>query len=453
MRIFRHKWFLLAFSAIILLVGFTSKSWKIHQEYPYQFTYRNDVNQYYCYLPALFIYKDLSFKFKNDRLYWLTEDENWVALPKMTMGMSLLYSPFFIVGHAVAKVSSFPADGYSLPYSYSIRIGTYIYVSIALYLLYLSLLRFFKPWVSAASIFLIFASTNLFYYSVGEAEMSHSYLFFLYSVIIYNTLKWNEQKKNKNLILLSLSMGMCVLIRPTSILFSSLPLIYLFWTKDNRRWVLNHVIVLLFSLIIFLFPIFLQMLFWKVYGSGWIRWSYRNEGFFFDNPHVLEFIFGYRNGWLLYTPLMAFALISIFVLPQKLKRMKYAVLFILPCAIYILSSWWCWWFGGSYGSRAMIEFYALLVFPLAAGIQFISKYNYSKYLFFILFVGTSFYNVWGMHKKTNHELHWDSMSKEAFWYTFSRLKLEGEERDELESLYKQPDYENARKGLVEREMD
>ena len=453
MRFFQHRWFLLAFTAIILLVGLTSKSWKIHQEYPYQFTYRNDVNQYYCYLPALFVYKDLSFKFKNDRLYWLTEDENWVALPKMTMGMSILYSPFFIIGPAIANVSDYPPDGYSLPYSYSIRIGTYLYVSIALYLLYLSLLRYFKPWISGVSIFLVFASTNLFYYSVGEAEMSHSYLFFLYSVIIYNTLKWNEKKKRKNLVWLSLAMGMCVLIRPTSILFASLPVLYLFSTKENRFWISNNLKTIFSSLLVFFLPIFLQMLFWKTYGSGWVRWSYRNEGFFLDNPHILEFLFGYRNGWLLYTPIMIFALASVFVLPQKLKSMKDSIFIILPLAIYILSSWWCWWFGGSFGGRTMIEFYAILVFPLAAGIQFVAQINVVKYVFIVMFLGTTFYNVLGMHKKTNHELHWDSMSKEAFWFTFSKLKLKGEERNELETLYKQPDYENARKGLVEREMD
>ena len=101
----------------------------------------------------------------------------------------------------------------------------------------------------------------------------------------------------------------------------------------------------------------------------------------------------------------------------------------------------------------MIEFYALLIFPLAAGIHFVSQLKIAKYSMFVLFLGACFYNVLGMHKKTNHELHWDSMGKEAFWFTFSKINLSGEERDHLESLYKQPDYENARKGLVEREMD
>jgi len=453
MRIFQHKWFLVAFTAIVLLVGFTSNSWKIHQEYPYQFTYRNDVNQYYCYLPGLFVYKDLSFKFKNDRLYWLTEDENWVALPKMTMGMSLMYSPFFLIGHGVANLTSYPADGYSLPYSYAIRIGTYCYVSIGLYLLYLSLLRFFKPWVSALSIFLVFAGTNLFYYSVGEGEMSHSYLFFLYSVIIFFTLKWNDKKNKLSLFLISLAMGLCVLIRPTSIVFSLFPLIYSLFSLENRKWTKSNIPSLFISLLLFFVPIFIQMLFWKTYGSGWIRWSYRNEGFFFGNPHFLEFLFGYRNGWLLYTPIMALALLAIISMPKKMNPIKWATLLIIPSAIYLFSSWWCWWFGGSYGARPMIEFYALLIFPLAAGIHFVSQLKIAKYSMFVLFLGACFYNVLGMHKKTNHELHWDSMGKEAFWFTFSKINLSGEERDHLESLYKQPDYENARKGLVEREMD
>jgi hypothetical protein len=45
------------------------------------------------------------------------------------------------------------------------------------------------------------------------------------------------------------------------------------------------------------------------------------------------------------------------------------------------------------------------------------------------------------------------MSKESFWYTFSRTSLNGEEKKVLETLHSYPDYENAKKGLTERNQD
>ena len=98
----------------------------------------------------------------------------------------------------------------------------------------------------------------------------------------------------------------------------------------------------------------------------------------------------------------------------------------------------------------MVEYYALLIFPLAAFIDKISTIKYLNYSFIFIFGFTIFYNVLGTDKKIWSELHWDSMSKESFWYTFSKIGLNEEEKKLLEILHSSPDYENARKGLPER---
>ncbi len=450
MKLLGHKWFIGAYIFIVIFILITSHSWKIHKEYPYQFTYGSDVNQYYSYLPALFIEGDLSFSFPNNRSYWLIAGENGKALPKMTSGMAILYSPFFLVGHLVANFTDYPADGYSVPYSISLKIGTYFYVSIGLYLLYLALLYFFKPWISAVSIVLVFISTNLFYYTLSEGEMSHSYLLWLFAVVILNTLKWIESYKLKNLLFIALALGMSVLIRPTSIIIVLFPVLFLLQGKQPVNLLLSYWRSFSIAILVFLLPVFVQILYWKIYGGTWIRWSYGDEHFYFNNPHTIEFLFSYRKGWLLYTPLMIFSIIGLFMLPKYAPKMKFSIPIILILAVFVLSSWWCWWFGGSYGSRAMVEFYAFLIFPLAAFINLVSKVKYVNYTFVLVFSFTTFYNVLGHHKKTWWQLHWDSMTKESFWYTFSKLNLNDEEKQKLEKLYETPDYKNARKGLDER---
>ena len=450
MKILKHKWFLTSFAVIVLCVIFTSNSWKMFKEYPYQFNYGNDVNQYYSYLPSAVIHDDLSMSYYNERGYWLVADTNGVPLQKMTMGMSLLYSPFFMVGHTVALNSRYKADGYSKPYSTSLKIGTYLYVTIGLFLLYLCLLYFFSPVISALSILLIFLSTNLFYYTLCEGEMTHSYLFFLFSVIIFNTIKWFETYKTKNILFLGLAFGMAVLIRPTSVLMFVFIVFYALSKTNITDLIKSQYKIILAAVILFFIPLFFQMLYWKIYGGTWMRWSYGEESFYFSSPHIMEFLVGYRKGWLVYTPVMIFAIIGMFLLKKKIPAMKWSIPIISFLAIYILSSWWCWWFGGSFGSRSMVEYYALLIFPLAAFIDKISTIKYLNYSFIFIFGFTIFYNILGTDKKIWSELHWDSMSKESFWYTFSRIGLNKEEKIELETLHSSPDYENARKGLPER---
>lgn len=450
MKILKHKWFLTSFAVIVLCVIFTSNSWKMFKEYPYQFNYGNDVNQYYSYLPSAVIHDDLSMSYYNERGYWLVADTNGVPLQKMTIGMSLLYFPFFIVGHTVALNSRYKADGYSKPYSTSLKIGTYLYVTIGLFLLYLCLLYFFSPVTSALSILLIFLSTNLFYYTLCEGEMTHSYLFFLFSVIIFNTIKWFETYKTNNILFLGLAFGMAVLIRPTSALMFVFIVFYALSKTNITDLIKAQYKIILASVILFFIPLFFQMLYWKIYGGTWMRWSYGEESFYFSSPHIIEFLVGYRKGWLVYTPVMIFAIIGMFLLKKKIPVMKWSIPIISFLAIYILSSWWCWWFGGSFGSRSMVEYYALLIFPLAAFIDKISTIKYLNYSFIFIFGFTIFYNILGTDKKIWSELHWDSMSKESFWYTFSKIGLNEEEKKLLEILHSSPDYENARKGLPER---
>ena len=47
---------------------------------------------------------------------------------KMTMGMSILYSPFFFVAHGVALMSGYPEDGFSEPYKVFLLLSAIFYL-------------------------------------------------------------------------------------------------------------------------------------------------------------------------------------------------------------------------------------------------------------------------------------------------------------------------------------
>jgi len=67
-------------------------------------------------------------------------------------------------------------------------------------------------------------------------------------------------------------------------------------------------------------------------------------------------------------------IIGIFVGLKKKTFQAPALLLIFLAATYIFASWWAWWFGGAFGHRCYVEFYALLAIPLAGLYQHISTH-------------------------------------------------------------------------------
>lgn len=96
--------------------------------------------------------------------------------------------------------------------------------------------------------------------------------------------------------------------------------------------------------------------------------------------------------------------------------------------------------------RAMVQYYAFLAFPLAAFIDYIA----SKKIILIVFIPIIlFFGYFGFlynYKYRHFTLHWDSMTKEAYWYTFMKPTLSGEEIVHLETLLESPNYKEAQKG-------
>ncbi len=98
-------------------------------------------------------------------------------------------------------------------------------------------------------------------------------------------------------------------------------------------------------------------------------YTYGDEGFFFSRPALLKGLFSWRKGWLLYTPMMALALTGFVFLKKRIPQAFWPLLIFTFANIWIITSWWSWWYGGSLGMRPMIDSYALLALPLAAFIS------------------------------------------------------------------------------------
>lgn len=426
-------------------------------DHPFKF----DRAHYYSYLPTLLINHNFDFTRCPD-LSNLTTTPTGNKIPKVTYGMALMYSPFFLLGHKAAINSHSPLTGYSEPYSTCVHYGSLIYTLIGLYLLACVLRRFFRDAVIALTIACLFFGTNMFHYSMREGEMAHVYCFLLISAIMLLTCKWHENPRNLTLVWLGLLTGLLSLMRPTEILILLFFLLYgvssfrALWEKLKLLFLKHYVGLILFTVAAFMMWV-PQMILWKKLTGSLLFFSYsENEKFFWADPKIFNVLFGYRKGLFVYTPLMLLAMAGFFFLRGHLARLRTGIILYFLLNVYLVSSWWCWWYGGGFGMRALIQSFALLAIPLAAFFEFIFTLNYQKFFaapalrlftvactsFFVILniVQTYQYHITGM-------IHWDSMTKAAYWHVFDKFHYTSEEDAQKQNSYLvAPDYDAAMKG-------
>lgn len=445
-------WSLLVIIVVLILFsdGFVKKkAWKEGRA-----TIRSDVNLYYNYLPAVFIHDDITLNYyqQNPELRnydWTHLLDNGNKIIKMTYGLSVLYSPFFFIADIYANNTEHKANGYSAPYHFSISLCAIFYFILALILLRKLLLMFFNDKVVALSILVVTAGTNLFYYTVFEPGMPHVFNFFLITSFLYLTIRWHKKPGWLYTFLLGISGGLIVLIRPTNALIVLFFLLYGIHHKNdikNRfQFYQKHWLKLLLIIILSIAFWIPQMYYWKVITGQWIFFSYANdEGFFFNNPQIMNILFSYKKGWLVYTPVMAIALAGIPLLWKKRRKLFWPVLTFIVVMIYVLSSWWNWWYGGGFGLRSFIDHYGLLAIPFAAiSSYFFKKKGVKKYVYLTVVFILICFNLFQTSQYRHNAIHWDGMNKEAYWETF--LKRKPTQR--FHQLLTKPDRQKAKQGI------
>lgn len=430
------------------------RHWHLMNETDHQFYW--DVAGYYSYLPSEFIIHDYQPNGKEYQKYLLSLP-NGEKITKGTYGMALLYSPFFALGYKIAINEHKPLDGFSEPFAITLHWGSILYGILGVLLLRNFLIKYYSEKTTTITLAIIFFGTNLFFYVLSASEMTHGYLFFLYSAFLLTTYHWYQKVTYLKTLLLGLLIGIITLIRPTEILVAVLFLfIHLSATtsfKDRIFFLLKqykHIIII--SLVAFLVWV-PQLLFWKQHTGQYFFFSYPDERFFWGDPQIINILFSYRKGWFVYTPLIVLAFVGMFFMQKKFPTLRNAILFITIVNIYILSCWWDWFFGGGFGGRAFVQHYAYLAIPIASLCEYVFellpviKFRQVIQLLFLILVFAGINLNIGQTYQYNYDLiHYSSMTKEAYWHNFGRYKMYGMHEGKYWSILSEPDYEKLHKG-------
>ncbi len=394
-----------------------------------------DGKGYYAYLPAIFIYHDLSFGFYNtiERVTYYNPDLNYEYLRsfknktinKYYSGTAFCMMPFFGMGHLNTLISGTAADGYSYYYMLWIHIGALLYLLVGLIAMrkILRTYRIAEKWIAFTLACMTFG-TSLFYYTLTEYSMSHLYSFAVINFFLLCVRKYSLKHDKRLLLYAGFLLGIIVLIRPVNIvIIFSIPFISggFRQIKDCFTSMLKHKVLLFLGFIAFLAVGSIQLIIYKIQTGTFFVYSYPGEGFDFLKPHFLDMLISYRKGLLVYTPMILLSLLGFVYLWRQSRFAATSLAIFLLLLTYILSSWHMWFYGGSFSQRVFIDFYAFFAILLATAFYNLPKGWIRNAYFSVAIVLTLFCQV-QTYQYRHMIIHWSDMNKEKYWEVFLKIR-------------------------------
>jgi hypothetical protein len=332
----------------------------------------SDGKGYYAYLPAIFIYHDLQFRFveQYEAQYYpsnrsvFKEFRNKAGdrvVDKYFPGMAIVWLPFFLGGHFFAYLELFPMDGYSLPYQLAIALSALFFLWLGARLLMKLLIRMGSDPKRAAFItFVVTLGTNLIFFTIVEGSMTHVYSFALITAFALTVHNLFHRYKPKRFILSLFLFLLISLIRPTN---AMILLIVPFMAgsrktfSDTFKLAFSSKTNLVAGSILCLLFLMIPLLLWKEQTGKWLVYTYADEKLNFFRPAILQILFSFNRGWFLYTPVAFISLFGMIGLFRQNRFRFFWLLGFLVVFIYVVSCWWVWYYASKCGQRIFIDIY------------------------------------------------------------------------------------------------
>lgn len=395
---------------------------------------------YYMYLPHLM--KEGNLRMTNEwaqglqneycggiYAYQLVPAKNGQLLDVYHMGQAYLEAPSFLIGHTFAKMLGYKTDGFSKPYHIAYVLNAFLFILLGLIYFRKLCLLFFNERITVLLMILGFIGTNYWITATLSYSLQHLYLFAVISAFAYFFFKsiQGETIDKKAFIISAILFGLCCAVRPTHALIGALPGLILLqrygFSKTFWKWILWFpAFALLWNI-----P---QILYWKTVGGSWIIMNLHTEDLTFFDPYTWKFLFSYRKGWLIYTPLFFLLVPAFWIIYRKRREFFWPFLALTLLFIWTFSSWECWWYASSFGQRTMVDLYPLLLLPIG----FLFFYLEKKALLALTgtFVAlTTVLCVFQSWQMKNYILPADYMTKEHYWYIFGKTNTDNYENHRM----------------------
>ncbi|MBL1178649.1 MAG: hypothetical protein FWK01_26720 [Pantanalinema sp. GBBB05] len=338
----------------------------------------SDGNGYYAWVRSMVIDGDINFQNDFEQLYfpdppppeWSQRTPTGLVPNKYPIGLAILETPGFLLGHAIAQLTPFAKDGISLPYQLSVTGSLVGLILGSFYLLYQAL-RNYQIFSQTALLFCVMPliGTNLIQYLAKEPAMAHGAGVALINILIFLSSIKTSLGKSKFLsgLVPGLLIGLTLIIRLSNIVF--LPFFLWLFRANFRDRYKSLPLVLGIGIMLFLQQFSLFCLWGKPIAN-----SYQGQGFTGGIQGIFAIILGTHYGLFLYHPwylvLVGLNIVGVWFLARPQKLWHGIILFCFTC-LWLLNGLWGF-SGDSFGSRAFIETLPVLSLGAAMTVEHLS---------------------------------------------------------------------------------
>ena len=237
-----------------------------------------------------------------------------------------------------------------------------------------SLLFFFNDTVTALTLVIITAGTNIFTLVAFDMQIQAICCYSLYSAVIFFTIAWHQRGKLHLLLLLACVVAMLIIIHPTGYISLIIPVLWNIYNKEtwkekisflrNKKKALFLFLITLLTILIFL------IVFVKILPGEIPFLNIRLPGLFLlGSRYLWDDLLSIDHGLLIYSPIIVFPLVGFFFLAENKKFAFYSVFIFCLADFFMETSWSDLAETDVFGQIAFVPMLAILSIPLASFIE------------------------------------------------------------------------------------
>lgn len=361
---------------------------------PESYNFGLDSAFYYAYLPSTLIDGDLDF---DNQFRTLELDQGAMRdifeaktstghVPNVfPAGCAILWSPFFLLGHAVAgflALAGLPiasASGFSMVHVRAVQVGQVCLSVIGLYATYRFLAGWYGRIISLSAVLCVWLASPLLVYATGIRLTSEAASASLAAVLLLLVQRWVENRGILTAAAIGITAGLAVAVRLQNLLLLFGLLIPLLTCIGHHRllrtgsgraaaWAMLGGGILGFG------P---QLATWRIVFGEWIP-SLGHLAPNWLDPFILESLFSSRKGLFTWSPIFVLSVIGL-IWVFKARRI-WAIAFVLPLALntYLNAAQPDFWAGTAFGARRFLSCTPIFAAGLAAFLAAVSTMTRRK---------------------------------------------------------------------------
>ena len=340
-----------------------------------------------AYLPTLYLDGDLNFF--NQYIHCGIIDRNFIhgsavtsngyPLNLWTIGTAVLWTPFWLLGHALTWVTGFfgqrwTPNGFTLYYNFSVHFATAVFGFCTLFLIAGIARKYVDAKSAAATTALITIGTPFYWYLFHLADAAHVPAAFVIALFVVVFLAYRSQQRNRTTgFLLGLLGGLATIIKPNNVLIFLFPVVL--WAAESSSKkptiLLREASWMIFGAILTISIQFFvwQILFGNPLGPILDKGVQHYYKFFTGHFWLLDVLFSSYHGMFFFSPILILAFAGLWNLLKTDRTLALASLIILILQILLMANERYFWQGTAFGLRRLVDWTPLFALGVAVAYQ------------------------------------------------------------------------------------